>query len=166
MDPMNPALLVRHVVEALNARDAERVAGFYAADYKGLDVSRALRKQGRAGVCEELGEWWRAFPDLRFTTEDVVMQAGRVVLGWTAVGRHQGCFMHIPPTNRCIEVCGFSVLDVRAGEIVRALHLWDMAGLLRSMKLLPDLPGPPASSPATLLAAFFADASLQPLCLD
>ena len=49
--------------------------------------------------------------------------------------------MRVPPTDRRIEVCGVTLLTVQDGKIVRGLYLWDMAGLLRSMKLLPDLPG-------------------------
>ncbi len=131
------------------------MAQINAVDNEGLDISRATRKQGREGVCEELGEWWRAFPDLQFAIQDVVVQPGRLAFLWTAEGTHEGAFMRVPPTGRRIEVCGVSLLTVQDGKIVRGLYLWDMAGLLRSMKLLPDLPGDgQGASQAALLSSF------------
>lgn len=148
------APLIDHLLQAINAHDPDRIAGFYAADYEGLDVSRAARQHGPHGVREDMDGWFRAFPDLRFVSREVMAQHGRIVLYWTAEGTHQGAFLSVPPTRRHIEVCGFSLLAVQRGKIVRGLHLWDMAGLLRAMKLLPDLPGPQPVSQADLFARF------------
>ena len=155
MEHTNHVPLIHDLLEAVNAHDAARVAHLHAVDYEGLDVSRATLKQGREGVCEELREWWRAFPDLHFAIRDIVVQPGRLVFLWTAEGTHEGVFMRVPPTGRPVEACGVTLLTVEDGQIVRGLYLWDMAGLLRSMKLLPDLPGDgqPASQ-ADLLSGF------------
>ena len=139
--------MIHDLLEAVNAHDLARVAQFHAVDYEGLDVSRATRKQGREGLCEELDEWWRAFPDLHFAVQDVVAQPGRLAFLWTAEGTHEGAFMRVPPTGRRIEVCGVSLLTLQDGKVARGLYLWDMAGLLRSMKLLPDLPGDDPGAP-------------------
>ena len=141
MEHTNPVSLIYDLLEAVNAHDAARVAQFHAVDYEGLDVSRATHKQGREGVCAELREWWQAFPDLHFSVCDLVVQPGRLAFLWTAEGTHERSFMRVPPTGRRVEVCGVTLLTVQDGQIVRGLYLWDMAGLLRSMKLLPDLPG-------------------------
>jgi hypothetical protein len=47
--------------------------------------------------------------------------------------------MNIPPTGRNVEVLGTSVLTVGDGKIARGLYIWDVAGLLRSIGLLPEL---------------------------
>jgi hypothetical protein len=47
--------------------------------------------------------------------------------------------MRIPPTGRSIAVRGTSVLTVESGKIIRGLYVWDVAGLLRSIGLLPEL---------------------------
>ncbi len=155
MERTNHVPLIHDLLEAINAHDPDRIAQLHADDYEGLDVSRATLKQGREGVCEELGEWGRAFPDLQFAIQDVIAQPGRLAFLWTAEGIHEGVFLRVPPTGRRIEVCGVTLLTVHDGKIVRGLYLWDMAGLLRSMKLLPDLPGDgPGASQAALLSSF------------
>ncbi len=157
MERTNHVPLIHDLLEAVNAHDAERVAQFHAVDYEGLDISCATHKHGREGVCEELGVWWHAFPDLHFSVQDVVVQPGRLAFLWTAEGIHEGVFLRVPPTSRRIEVCGVSLLTVQDGKIARGLYLWDMAGLLRSMKLLPHLPEVPGHQPTSqtdLLASF------------
>lgn len=159
---IDPALFIRDLFQGINAQDPDRVLPFYAADCESLDVSRALLKKGHAGLREALNEWWGAFPDLWFTPQTLVVQAGQLACYWTAEGTHQGVFMSMPPSGRRLEVCGVSLLTVCAGRIIRDVHLWDMAGLLRSMKLLPDLPGRHAVGQATMLAHFL-QASPPPL---
>jgi hypothetical protein len=47
--------------------------------------------------------------------------------------------MRIPPTGCDIAVRGISVLTVENGKVTRGLYIWDVAGLLRSIGLLPEL---------------------------
>ncbi len=154
MEITNPALLVHTLLEAVNAHDTDGVAQLYAADYEGLDVSRAQRCCGPEGARVVLGEWLNAFPDLQMATREVCVQAEQTAFFWTTTGTHQGAFLAVPPTGRRIEVCGFSLFTVKQGKILRSLQLWDMGGLLRAMHLLPDLPGPHAFSQADLFSRF------------
>ena len=47
--------------------------------------------------------------------------------------------MNIPPTGKKIAVKGVSILTIHEGRIVRGLYVWDVAGMLRDLGLLPDL---------------------------
>ena len=47
--------------------------------------------------------------------------------------------MRIPPTGRKIAVRGILVLTVEHGKGTRGLYVWDAAGLLRAIDLLPVL---------------------------
>jgi hypothetical protein len=51
----------------------------------------------------------------------------------------QSVSQNIPPTGRRIAVCGISLLTIEGGRISRGLYVWDVAGLLRSIGLLPEL---------------------------
>ena len=154
MEITNHIPLIHTLLAAVNAHDARRVAQLHAVDYEGLDVSRALCFNGPTGAREALDEWLKAFPDLRMSMREVCEQAGQTAFFWTTAGTHEGVFLRVPPTGRRVEVCGVSLLTVQGGKITRGLHLWDMAGLLRSMKLLPDLPGHHPVSQADLLSRF------------
>ena len=46
--------------------------------------------------------------------------------------------MNIPPTGRRVEVSRVSIIDVEDGPVVRGQYIWDLAGMLRHMRLLPE----------------------------
>jgi steroid delta-isomerase-like uncharacterized protein len=133
------AQLVTALVDAWNTHDIERVAEFYAQDYEGVDVGQAMPQHGPGGIRQMLAWYWGAFPDLHFTADETIVQGQRVALVWTARGSHQGRLMNIPPTGRRVEVRGVSLLTMNSNKVTRARYIWDVAGLLRSIGLLPEL---------------------------
>jgi steroid delta-isomerase-like uncharacterized protein len=125
--------------DAWNSHDIERVLSFYSPDYVGDDVGQASLLQGHKGLRALLDVYWKAFPDLRFVCKDCIVQDSRLVAVWVAEGTHQGTIMNIPPTGHRVEVKGMSIIDVKDGLIVRGQSIWDLAGMLRHMGLLPEL---------------------------
>lgn len=130
---------VRELVEAWNSHDAGRVRDFYAPEYEGTDVGQATPYRGPQGAARHMMSYLGAFSDLCFTQDEIVVQGDRVALFWTAYGTHEGKLMNIPPTHRKIAVRGASLLTVENEKISHGLYVWDVAGLLRSIGLLPDL---------------------------
>jgi steroid delta-isomerase-like uncharacterized protein len=133
------ATLVTDLIDAWNDHDPERVAGFCCPEYEGMDVSEAGPQQGPEALRNTVLRYLTAFPDLRFTGTGVVAEDDQVVLSWTAHGTHRGPLMNIPPTGRQINVRGVSMLTIRNGKVAQAFYLWDVAGMLRSIGLLPEL---------------------------
>ncbi len=131
--------LVEELVAGWNARDARRVGALHAPEYEGVDVASAAPHLGPRGVVLHAEAYLRAFPDLRLSQDDVIVEGERAVLVWTARGTHGGELMRIPPTGRAVEVRGVSVLETKDGRISRGLHVWDVAGFLRNIGLLPRL---------------------------
>lgn len=130
--------MMRDLLDAWNAHDVERAALFYAEDYQGTDVGQSGPQNGRTSRVRVLEAYIRAFPDLQFTGDSVV-EGNRAVLIWTMTGTQRGPVYKIPPTGRRIEIRGVSILTVEGGQITRGHNIWDTAGLLRSLKLLPEL---------------------------
>lgn len=124
---------------AWNSHNMEEVLRFYSPDYVAEDVGQASLTRGHAGILLLLETYWKAFPDLEFTVTDTVMQDSRAVIVWMAEGTHQGTIMNIPPTGHRVAVRGVSIIDVVDGLIVRGQYIWDLAGMLRHMGLLPEL---------------------------
>lgn len=132
-------LLVTELMQAWNARDTERALALYAPGYEGSDVAQANPQQGPEGAGETMARYLNAFPDLHLISEAVIEQGDQVALFWTAQGTHQGPIMNIPATGRRIQVRGASLFTVVKGQVIRGLNVWDVAGLLRSIGLLPEL---------------------------
>jgi steroid delta-isomerase-like uncharacterized protein len=130
--------LMTGLLDAWNSHDLERVASFYAPDYVGEDVGQARQQHGGRERALMLGVYVRAFPDVHFTGETII-EGNRVALIWTMRGTHRGTFMGIPPTGRKVEVRGTSIVTVEDGRVKQGLNIWDTAGLLRALGMLPDL---------------------------
>jgi steroid delta-isomerase-like uncharacterized protein len=130
---------VETLTDAWNATDTEQIASFYASHYEGVDVGEPVPQRGPDGIRQTLARYGRAFPDLRFAVGETLVQDNRAVLSWTARGTHLGMLMNIPPTGRTIEVRGVSLLTIEDSKVIRGLYIWDVAGMLRSIGLLPEL---------------------------
>jgi steroid delta-isomerase-like uncharacterized protein len=125
--------------QAWNSHDIEKVLSFYSPDYIADDVSQASLLRGHEGLRAMLKTYWKAFPDLEIAVTDMVIEGSRVATAWVAAGTHQGTIMNIPPTGHKVQVRGVSIIDVEDGLIVRGQYIWDLAGMLRHMGLLPEL---------------------------
>jgi steroid delta-isomerase-like uncharacterized protein len=132
------AELMARLVRAWNAHDVEAIAACYAPDYIGVDVAQATPLRGSHSARSAAARYLRAFPDLQLTG-DWLIQDTRVALIWTLRGTHQGRLLRIPPSGRAIMVRGVSVLTVRDGRITEGISIWDVAGFLRVIGLLPEL---------------------------
>jgi steroid delta-isomerase-like uncharacterized protein len=135
----NLAAYAETINEAWNSHDIEKVLSFYSPEYVGDDVGLASLLRGHEGLRAMLETYWQAFPDLQFRVTDRLIQDSRMVVVWVAEGTHQGTIMNIPPTGHKVEVRGVSIIDVENGLVVRGQYIWDLAGMLRHMGLLPEL---------------------------
>jgi predicted ester cyclase len=133
--------VVLDVLAAWNAHDVERLASYYAPHYHGIDVGQARVQHGRHDLARSATALLAALPDVQFEGETIV-EGERAVLIWLMRGTHRAPLMRIPPTNRFVEVRGSSILTIDsacAHQIVHGLYIWDVAGFLRSVGLLPEL---------------------------
>lgn len=131
--------LITDLVSAWNAHDLDRSATFYAPEYKGVDVGQAHPLCGPEGARSGMACYFDAFPDLHFTPEEIIVQDDRAVLAWIGRGTHRGKLMNIPATGRSVEIRGVSLLTIKDNQVQRGLYIWDVAGLLRTLGLLPEL---------------------------
>jgi steroid delta-isomerase-like uncharacterized protein len=130
--------LATDLMAAWNAHDAERVALLHAVDFVGVDVSQSRQLQGRDAFRASTQRFMGALPDLHFVNELLVDQQ-RVAVIWELQATHHGHFMRIPPTGRRFVVRGVSTLTVVDGLFAHGLYIWDVAGFLRAVGLLPEL---------------------------
>jgi steroid delta-isomerase-like uncharacterized protein len=139
MTPTAVAQLSADLIKAWNSHDPERVAALCSPDYEGLDVGEAVPQHGPEALRATVQRYIAAFPDLCFFESDSVYQHGRLVVSWTATGTHKGCLMNIPPTGRSILIRGITLLTIKDNKVAHAYYMWDVAGMLRSIGLLPEL---------------------------
>ena len=77
-----------------------------------------------------------AFPDLRFSIDQLLPSGDYAVTRYTATGTHRGDLMGIAPTNRRAETHGCTIAEIRNGKIVRSWAYWDTGHLLRQLGVM------------------------------
>lgn len=135
----NLATYADTINQAWNSHVMESVLSFYSPDYVGSDVGQPAPQRGHQGLRHMLQTYWKAFPDLQFMVTDRLIENSRLAIVWVAEGTHQGPIMNIPATGRKVQVRGMSVIKVENGLVVSGQYVWDLAGMLRHLGLLPEL---------------------------
>ncbi len=130
---------VENLIDTWNKHDVDKLAEFYAADYRGSDIADARPQEGLAAIQGAARRYFLAFPDLHFRKDNLVIEENRAVLLWTARGTHMGPLLNIPPSGRQFSVRGMSFYSVTDERIESGSNIWDLAGFLRNIGLLPEL---------------------------
>jgi steroid delta-isomerase-like uncharacterized protein len=133
------ARFVEQLMAAWNSHDAERAAVWYAPNFVGVDIAQVAPLHGRKEMEEYFARFFAAFPDVQLQVESVVAVEDHYAIAWTAQGTHLGKLMNIPPSGKHVSVRGITMLRTETGQVVHAQTVWDMAGLLRAIGLLPRL---------------------------
>jgi steroid delta-isomerase-like uncharacterized protein len=125
---MNP---VDTFYRVLNERDFdlwnEAIAESYVGHVNGRDIPD--RERGKDFVQALLS----AFPNLRYTVEDLVVEGDRVVTRWSATGTHRGAFAGLAPTHRDVFKVGITIFRIQNGQIVELWNVWDQHGLVEQL---------------------------------
>jgi len=81
--------------------------------------------------------WRQAFPDGKYTIDQMIAEGEMVMVRWTGRGTNTGEGNGLPATGKPIEVTGITVLHIVGGKIVEEWNENDMLGLLRQLGLAP-----------------------------
>lgn len=132
--------VARNLARALNAHDLERIEALHSQDFTGYDTGRPTPIVGAQEIRNIIGYAFAGLPDFRVQVVDFIADGSRISTRWRVEGTHKGTLLNIPPTLRRVSFEGYTVLTLQ-DELIKSSHtLWDMAGLLRQLGLLPSLP--------------------------
>src|SRR5262245_53685800 len=91
----------------------------------------------RAGHERFAQGFYAAFPGISHTIEDIIATADRVVVRFVLDGTHTGSFFGIPATGRPVHVVANVILCVENERVTKLYGVFDEAGLLRQIGVLP-----------------------------
>ena len=84
--------------------------------------------------------WRVAFPDWQINVEDMVAEADRVTVRYTAGGTHKGEFMGMPASGKTIHVTGMNMFRLTNGKIAEEWANLDMLALMQQLGAIPSPP--------------------------
>ena len=131
------AVMRRYYEEAWNGRDIAVLDALLAVDYVNHTPFVPGLPAGPEGVPLVMQALWTAFPDLRFTIEDLIAEDDRVATRTVLRGTHQGEFMGAPPTYRPIEVGMISIERIANDRIAEHWRISDDLALMRQLGIGP-----------------------------
>jgi steroid delta-isomerase-like uncharacterized protein len=127
----------QQIFDTFNSHDAEAAAAFFAEDAVLYDSGVATPAVGRRKIAALYARHYAAIPDAHVHVDRMVAESDTVVAEWTSSGTHRGKLMGIPPTGKTVSFKGVSFIRYRNGVAVNDTRVWDLAGLLRQIGLLP-----------------------------
>ena len=82
--------------------------------------------------------FYAAFPDLRHSVEDQVLEGNTVVNRLLVRGTHHGEYQGILPTGRPVEFAGITIQRFENGELVEQHLILDTLGLRQQLGTAPS----------------------------
>lgn len=137
MSEQNKALVRRLYDEVLNAGRLDLIDELVTPDFVDHEEFPGS-SPGREGAKEFFAMLRTAFPDLRFTVEDMLAEGDRVAVRLTLQGTHQGPFLDMGPTGRPLKVQGIDILRLAGGQLAEHWGVTDQMSMMQQLGAIPD----------------------------
>ncbi len=76
-----------------------------------------------------------AFPDLKYTIDDVIAERNEVVVHWTMRGTQRNSFLGMAPTHRTASISGTTIDRIENRKIVEQWSEWNLLSLMEQLGL-------------------------------
>jgi steroid delta-isomerase-like uncharacterized protein len=124
---------------AWDAHDAAALASDHATNAVVISPTGGVL-EGRDDIQRVYQIWFTAFPDLRFSERDLLIDGDRVALVMTVAGTHAGDFFGLPASGRHVQaICAF-VYTLNGAQIVHERRILDFTGVLVQVGVLRAKP--------------------------
>jgi steroid delta-isomerase-like uncharacterized protein len=111
----------------------------FAPTYTHHDNSTPDAGRGPGGEKNRVTLYRNAFPDIRFTIEDIIAEGETVVARWSCRGTHKGDLSGIAPTGKQFNITGVSIARFTNGKMSEGFVNWDALGLMQQLGVVPEL---------------------------
>ena len=125
--------------EAFDNMDADALSRDYADDCV-VDSPAAGTLRGAAAVDRARRAWFESFPDLKYSTDRLVIDGSNVMQLLTLEGTDIGGFMGLDPSGKSFKAPAVFVFEFRDRKIVRETRIYDFTGVLIQIGLLKAKP--------------------------
>jgi steroid delta-isomerase-like uncharacterized protein len=130
------ATLVALRGDAMNRHDPAGLSRLYAPECRVESPTAGRVVTGVQAVDDINRAWFAGFPDVVFTTTDVLADEDQYAWIVTATGTDTGGFMGLPPTGRFFELPMVLLCRLRDGQIVDERRIYDFTGMLIQIGIL------------------------------
>jgi len=135
--PPEPKAVVRRLYEEVwNNRRVEVVSDLISPSHALNDPHLTGAPVGPEAYRRVFTQFIAAFPDLRFTVDQMISEKDKVAVSWTISGTHKRTFRGIPATSRKISFDGVTLHLVSKGKIIESYVTMDYFALLQQLGVI------------------------------
>ena len=132
--------IVRRLFEEVWNKGHQAVADeLLASTYTHHDSSSPEFGRGPESEKKRANLYRNAFPDIRFTVEDLIAEGEMVTARWSCHGTHKGDLNGIAPTGKQFNTTGISIARFTNGKMSEGFVNWDALGLMQQLGVVPEL---------------------------
>ena len=136
MSEENKALCRRLVEEGWNKHNLALLDELYADCVYYNPATGEIKGEA---LKQFLASMLAAFPDIRFTIEDLVAEGDKVVTRWSCTGTHQGEFMGLAPTGKQLTPSALDIFRIVEGKVVEERVEFDTLRFFQQLGAIPPL---------------------------
>ena len=142
----NKSILRRMYEEVWNKRNLEVAKELIAPSHAVQILDAADSGVGPEAYAQNVVQFVRAFPDLKFTVIDMIEENEKVVVLWSISGTHKGEFRGIAATGKNVSVDGITINQLAGGKIMDSYVSLDMWGMMQQLGAIPAVRQPKKAS--------------------
>jgi steroid delta-isomerase-like uncharacterized protein len=136
MSEKNKALISRFWEEVFNKRNLALIDELFAPNWV-YHGPAGQEVHGPNGLKQYLAVYFKAFPDLHASIEDLVAEGNKVVSRATCSGTHKGELMGMPATGKTITIMVICISRFEGDKIIEDWELVDLFGILQQLGAIP-----------------------------
>ena len=126
----------RVVDEMLNNKNLDAISECYTEGF--IWHGPGGRKHpGHAATREMVGGYLTAFPDLRFTLQQLLIDGDKTAGYFRATGVHDGPLGDIPATGKSIDITGLVISRFEGTKIAEEWEVFDELAMLQQIGVVP-----------------------------
>lgn len=131
------ALVERYFGELMSEGKMEIIPDILDPDFSFYIPTQPKPFVGHEAFKGFVGYLRNAFPDIKFTPENHVVENDKVASRWQITGTHQGEFLGAPATGNSISDYGIDVFKIYDGKILSIIVNENDFGLMQQLGLIP-----------------------------
>ena len=139
MSVSNKNVVRRLFEEVWNKGNLQVTDELFTPNYTHHDASTPDVGRGPESEKKRATLYRTAFPDIRFTIDDMIAEGETVMARWSCRATHKGDLSGIAPTGKQININGVSIARFTNGKMAEGWVNWDALGLMQQLGVVPEL---------------------------
>jgi steroid delta-isomerase-like uncharacterized protein len=129
LEEQNKTVIIQQA-ELLNKGDYGALRELLAPEYLAYFPSRSNKPISRDEYIESIKASRSAFPDMKWTVQELIPVGDKVIMRYVGRGTHKGEYAGIPATGNQIEYGGTGIFRIEKGKVIEEKVDNDVLGVM------------------------------------